>query len=1043
MNRTTTTLLGCCLSAALVPAALAADRTPTSGTFVIENAALHPVATGDLARGAIWVEGGRIRALGARVDAPAEVPRIDAGGRHLYPGFVHPWSTLGLVEIGSVRGTVDTREVGEHNANLRAETAFNGDSQAVAPAVSGGVLTVHIAAEGGLFNGSSAVMTLGGWNWQDMTLRAPAGFVVTWPDLVRPQGQGPGGRIAPEDFERQRDEQLRLLRETWERARAYDAARSAEKNGRGPRVPIDPVLEAFRGNFDPRAARPIFVRATDRAQIQAALDWIREQKIAPAVLVAGAEAAGFAERLAKEKVAVILDGVLNLPARSEQPYDAAYSAAAKLQAAGVRFAIGDGDGPSNARNLPFHAAMAAAFGLAPSAALRSVTLSAAEIVGVADQLGSLEPGKRATFFLASGDPLDIRSTVERVWIAGSEVDLSLDRQRQLYQRYDRRPPLTGKDGTMTSAMQQDPHSASRPDEVAVSHLDLDLAVDFEGRRLSGSAIWTLDRRAATADRLVLDTRDLDVRKVSLDGDPAAVEFRWGDEKPFVGRSLEIPISADTRKVRIEYSTRPEAAALQWLTPQQTAGGKRPYLFTQSQAILARTWIPCQDSPGARFTYSATIRAPKDLLAVMSAGNPTERNASGVYSFRMEQAIPSYLMALAVGDLSFRSLGARSGVYTEPSMLDAAAWEFADTEKMIAAAEALYGPYRWERYDLLILPPSFPFGGMENPRLTFATPTVIAGDRSLVSLVAHELAHSWSGNLVTNATWNDFWLNEGFTVYFEQRILEAVFGKEMAEMEASLELQGLRQSVDEMGAESADTRLKLDLAGRDPDDGMNDIAYQKGRFFLRAVENSVGRPAFDAFLRRYFESHAFGTMTTEAFLATLRHDLLAPAGSDFDPDSWVYRPGLPPIPEPSSAAFTRVDRELERLSAGIPPAKLATAGWVTQQWMRFLRGLPANTTAAALAALDATFRFNESGNTEIQTAWFLRAIAADHRAAFPRLEEFLIKVGRRKFLRPLYTELAKTPQGKAFAERVYARARAGYHSVSQNTVDAILGPPKGS
>jgi hypothetical protein len=374
------------------------------------------------------------------------------------------------------------------------------------------------------------------------------------------------------------------------------------------------------------------------------------------------------------------------------------------------------------------------------------------------------------------------------------------------------------------------------------------------------------------------------------------------------------------------------------------------------------------------------------------------------------------------------------------MLDAAAWEFADTEKMIAAAETLYGPYRWERYDLLILPPSFPFGGMENPRLTFATPTVIAGDRSLVSLVAHELAHSWSGNLVTNATWNDFWLNEGFTVYFEQRILEAVFGKELAEMEASLELQGLRQSVDEMGPESPDTRLKLDLAGRDPDDGMNDIAYQKGRYFLRAVESSVGRPAFDAFLRRYFESHAFGTMTTEAFVETLRRDLLTPAASAFDPDLWIYRPGLPQIAEPTSAAFGRVDRELERLAEGTPPAQLTTAGWVTQQWMRFLRGLPLGTTAADLRRVDSAFHFNDSGNTEIQTAWFLRAIAVDYQPAFPKLEEFLVKVGRRKFLRPLYTELSKTPQGKAFAERVYAKARAGYHSVSQNTVDAILGIP---
>ncbi len=314
----------------------------------------------------------------------------------------------------------------------------------------------------------------------------------------------------------------------------------------------------------------------------------------------------------------------------------------------------------------------------------------------------------------------------------------------------------------------DPHSYSRPDQVAVKHLNLDLTVDFSQQKLAGKATLDLDNKTG-ASELVLDTRDLDVTRVTLDSG-AEAKFALGDDAKFLGRPLRIEITPQTKSVTVEYSTRPAAAAVQWLSPDQTAGKQHPFLFTQSQAILARTWVPCQDSPAVRMTYDATVHAPKELLAVMSAENPQAKNADGVYTFKMDKPIPSYLLALAVGDLEFRSLGARTGVYAEPSRVEKAAWELADTEKMIEAAEKLYGPYRWGRYDLLVLPPSFPFGGMENPRLTFATPTIIAGDRSLVNLVAHELAHSWSGNLVTNATWNDFWLNEGFTTYFENRII---------------------------------------------------------------------------------------------------------------------------------------------------------------------------------------------------------------------------------------------------------------------------------
>ncbi|HEX6203795.1 MAG TPA: M1 family metallopeptidase [Thermoanaerobaculia bacterium] len=588
----------------------------------------------------------------------------------------------------------------------------------------------------------------------------------------------------------------------------------------------------------------------------------------------------------------------------------------------------------------------------------------------------------------------------------------------------------------------DAHSYAEPWKVAVRHLALDLAVDFDRQVLSGHADLTLDRRDPAADSLVLDSRGLTVRRVTLDGG-AEAEFEVGDADPVLGAPLTIGIAPDTEVVRVEYETSPDAAALQWLSPAQTAGGEHPFLFSQCQAILCRTIIPLQDTPSVRFTYEATLRVPPELLAVMSAENPTAKNATGVYRFEMPQAIPSYLLALAVGDLAFRSMGPRTGVYAEPSVVDAAAHEFAETEQMVEAAERLYGPYRWGRYDLLVLPPSFPFGGMENPRLTFATPTILAGDRSLVALVAHELGHSWSGNLVTNATWDDFWLNEGFTVYVERRLMEELRGREYSEMLATLARQEVEATIADLGPDSRDTHLHLDLAGRDPDEGMTDIAYEKGYLFLRALEEAVGRDRWDPFLRGWFERHAFEPATSELFLAEVRERLLQPAGiapETVGLERWVYGPGLPPnAPEPRTAAFAEVEAELASWLAGeAAAADLATADWTTHEWLHFLRALPAELTAEQLAELDRAFGFTASGNSEVLSAWLLVAIANDYRAADRALEDFLMEVGRRKFLDPLYRALAATPEGRQRALAIYRRARPGYHSVSVGTIDEILG-----
>ncbi|MCE3282333.1 MAG: Peptidase rane alanine aminopeptidase [Chitinophagaceae bacterium] len=585
----------------------------------------------------------------------------------------------------------------------------------------------------------------------------------------------------------------------------------------------------------------------------------------------------------------------------------------------------------------------------------------------------------------------------------------------------------------------DPHSAANFNEVVTKHLDLDIAVNFDEEQISGKAAWTIDN-TAKVDHIIFDTWRLAVERVTLGTEEKSTAFTLGKDSGYLGRPLEIKIDTGTTRVNIYYSTSREAGALQWLKPQQTAGKKLPFLFTQSQPILARSWVPCQDGPAVRFTYNATVRVPSNLSAVMSAENPQQRSPSGVYTFRQQKPIPSYLLALAVGDISFKAIDHRTGVYAEPSVIEKASWEFADMGKMVNAAEKLYGPYQWGRYDLIVLPPSFPYGGMENPMLTFATPTVIAGDRSLVGLVAHELAHSWSGNLVTNATWNDIWLNEGFTTYFENRIIEALYGKPEAKMQEVFSRQDLARAIKDLGETSMDTRLKLDLAGRDPDEGLGTIAYDKGFAFLRTIEETFGRDRFDAFLKDYFSKNAFQSRTTEEFLGQLN--------AYFEDDSkgleklraaeWIRGVGIPSnMPAAVSPQFTSIDSLLKQWEATKQATGLSKLIVSTNQKLYFLRKLPSSITAEEMATLDKEFGFTRSGNAELQTAWYTIAIQKQYKAATPYIEKFLIEVGRRKFLRPLYGEMVKTAEGKAWAKQVYQKARPNYHPVAYNTIDDML------
>lgn len=589
----------------------------------------------------------------------------------------------------------------------------------------------------------------------------------------------------------------------------------------------------------------------------------------------------------------------------------------------------------------------------------------------------------------------------------------------------------------------DPHSFGNTDVLQPTHAALDLTLDFDQRVMRGSAELTLryeDR--SRAEVLDLDTEGLHVSAVTDPASGRALPFALGPIAPVLGQRLRINLGQPLpERVRIVYTTSPTASALQWLEPRQTTSGRLPFLFTQNEAIHGRSWIPCMDSPGVRMTYEAVIHAPAGMTVVMSAAHVSAEAAQGVFRFRMPQTIPSYLIALAAGEISYKPISARTGVYAEPAVLERAAAEFADAEKMVVAAEALYGPYAWERWDTIVLPPSFPYGGMENPRLTFATPTILAGDKSLVSLAAHELAHSWSGNLVTNATWADFWLNEGVTTYFENRIVESLYGREVAEMEQLLDQQDWRRKLlPLLETQPSDTALYIPSQGRDPDD-IPSLVYPKGANFLRTLERRFGRPRFDAFLRGYFGGHAFQSMTTTTFLELLKKDLFQgddAAWRDARVEEWIYGRGCPDnVVVPVCPRLDVTHRAAADFAKDRSLGAVHKDAWVTSEWLDFLRTLPSPLSAAQLQALDAQAGFSKSGNSEVLFAWLTHVAHSAWEPGYPALESFLTRQGRRKYVAPLYAALQENPKTRELARTIYAKARPSYHPITAATVDGIL------
>ena len=596
----------------------------------------------------------------------------------------------------------------------------------------------------------------------------------------------------------------------------------------------------------------------------------------------------------------------------------------------------------------------------------------------------------------------------------------------------------------TVSRSHDESSYAEPDKVVIKDLALDLKVDFDAKQIGGTATYALEWKDKAAKQLVLDTRELSIEKVeaiAADGAAAPLQFTLAPADKVFGSKLSIETPDQPASVRITYHTAPTASGLQWLEPSMTEGKKLPFMFSQSQAIHARSWVPLQDTPSVRFTYSAHVVSRPDVMVLMSADNDPKAARDGDYTFKMPQPIPSYLLAIAAGDLVFEPISERSGVWAEPAMVNKAAKEFEDTEKMIGAAEKLYGEYRWGRYDMLVLPPSFPFGGMENPRLTFATPTVIVGDKSLVSLVAHELAHSWSGNLVTNASWKDIWLNEGFTTYVQARITEALYGQEMAEMEREIDQTDLLNELKDMSP--ADQALALPpLTERDPDDALSQVAYVKGAWFLQFLEQRFGREVFDPFLRGWFNDHAFQSANTDQFIDYMKKNLLPknPAAvTDAELKAWLDEPGIPAFATKArSRNFAVVDTaRIAYLGSDKVPSNQVTGEWSTQEWVRFIDGLGQKQPLEKLAQLDKAYRFTGTANGEIAMRWYPLAIRSGYNEALPAAGEFIQKVGRRKLVLPIYAELLKTPEGLAFAKEVFAKAKPGYHPITTASVEDMI------
>ena len=583
---------------------------------------------------------------------------------------------------------------------------------------------------------------------------------------------------------------------------------------------------------------------------------------------------------------------------------------------------------------------------------------------------------------------------------------------------------------------KDPSSYADLTQGRIKHILFRIAVDFSARILQIEATYQMQEPVRGS--FYLDSFKIALTHAHANDRQLIWAFDTQDE--ILGQRLHLKGLEGDSTFTLTFQTSPEARALQWLEANQTAGGRYPFLFSQCQAIHARSIFPCQDTPSVRFTYSAEVEVPEGLVAVMAAEQVGIDEGSGYgstgFRFRMPQPIPSYLFALAAGNLDFRELGPRTGVYAEPETIETAAWEFAENEVKIIEAEKLLGPYLWGRYDLLILPPSFPYGGMENPRLTFLTPTAILGTRAHLSLITHELAHAWTGNLVTNATWQDFWLNEGWTTYAETRITEVLEGKEVTDLHLAFHEKQLIAIMQRIGMDSPLTRLKLPEE-RDADSFTTSIPYFKGCFFLQECEYAVGRAHFDAFIQRYMARFQFQSLTTEAFLDFLRSEL-PDVFEKVDVQKWIYETGLPQERHrPQSQLYDVVEKALDDYQRGIRPTKEQLQGWHRYQLMAFLQGLPQRISLDDCKYFDEILELDKRNDVALYSYFYVIAIKSGYEEILPRVEQFMGKIGRMLYVLPIVRAMIDTDWSRERIRPLFESVRERHHQITVHAMEGLL------
>ncbi|XP_067998884.1 leukotriene A-4 hydrolase [Melanerpes formicivorus] len=605
-------------------------------------------------------------------------------------------------------------------------------------------------------------------------------------------------------------------------------------------------------------------------------------------------------------------------------------------------------------------------------------------------------------------------------------------------------------------MAADPSSFSSPSCCRTYHLYLRCRVDFGARALRGTAAFTTRAEREALRRLVLDTREVQVFKVTVNGQDA--EFGFGEKHSFKGTPLEITLPFELRRgqeaiVEVSFESSPKSSALQWFSPEQTSGKQHPLLFSQCQAAHCRAIFPCQDTPAVKLTYCAEISVPKELVALMSANREgelpdPEDSSRKIYQFSQNVPIPCYLIALVVGALESRKIGPRTLVWAEKDLVDKSAYEFAETEAMLKTAEDLAGPYVWGQYDLLVLPPTFPYGGMENPCLTFVTPTLLAGDRSLSNVIAHEISHSWTGNLVTNKNWQHFWLNEGHTVYLERRIQGRLFGEQFRHFQALGGWRELQHSINTLGDKNPLTNLIPNLNEVDPDDAFSSVPYEKGFALLFHLEQLLGGPdVFMGFLKAYIQQFAYKSIATEDwkdFLYSYFKDQVDVLDK-VDWNSWFYAPGMPPAKPTydmtlANACVALCERWVKAKESDLDSFSSEDLKEMSShQLIEFmaLLLLEPPLPLSHVQRMQQVYNFNAINNSEIRLRWLRLCLRSKWEEAVPLALKMATEQGRMKFTRPLFRDLYNFDKSRDLAVKTYLEHRASMHPVTSMLVGKDL------